>query len=72
MSGTGINDLVNEHSGEIILGIGQVQIMEVSTDMNGTLFFINENRIGNPSGIHDGLYESSFEFFDLRFDGRGL
>ena len=40
MSGIGINDLVNEWSGEIVLGTCQVQIMKVSTNKNGTLFLL--------------------------------
>ena len=36
-------------------------------------FFINWNRIGNPSGIRDVVYKSFFmQFLDLNFDGRGI
>ena len=60
MSSIGVNDLVNEWSGEIVLGTCQVQVMEVSKDVNGTLFFVDRNMIGNPSGICDGVYETYF------------
>ena len=69
MSGTVINDLVNDRSGKIVLWTWQVQIIKVSIDMNGTLFFINGNRIGNPSGICNGIYKTRFmQFLDLKFD----
>ena len=58
MVGTGINDLVNERSGEVVFGTCQIQVTEVGIDTNGTLFFIDGNRIGNPSGIHDGVYKA--------------
>ena len=62
---TRINDLVNEWSGEVVFGTCQVQVMEVSTNANGTLFF-DGNKIRNPSGIHDGVYETCFtQFLDL-------
>ena len=73
MSSTGIDDLVNEWNVEILLGIGQVQITKVSTNMNGTLFFINKNMIRNPSGICDGVYETYFALFlNLNLYNRSL
>ena len=65
--------MVNEWSGKIILGIGQVQIIAFSIDTNGTLFFINGNNIRNPSGIRDGVYETYFaQFLDLSLYGRSF
>ena len=58
MSGTSVNDLVNERSGEIVLGTCQIEITKVNTDTNGTHFFVNGNGIRNPSGIRDGVYET--------------
>ena len=58
VAGTGINGLVNEQSGEVFFGTCQIQVTEVNTYANGTIFFINGNKIGNLSVIRDGLYET--------------
>ena len=69
MAGTCINDLVNEWSGEFVFWTCQIQVTEVSIDVNGTLFFVDGNMIRNPSGIRDGVYETFFtQFLDLVFD----
>ena len=69
MTGTSVNDLVNKWSGEVSFGTSQIQVMEFSTDVNGTLFSIDRNKIGNPSGICNGVYESFFvQFVDLILD----
>ena len=73
MTSTGINDLVNKQSGKVVFGTSQIQITRFSTNANGTLFFIDGNRIGNPSGIHNGVYETRFvQFLDLIFDNKIL
>ena len=70
ITSTCIYYLVNKLIGEVIFGISQIQIMQFNTNTNGSLFFINGNKIGNPSGIRDGVYETYFtQFFDLNFDG---
>ena len=51
----------------------EFQITKISTNMNGTLFFINRNRIRNPSGIRNGVYETFFtQFLDISFDNGSL
>ena len=60
MAYTGVNDMINERSGKVVFGTSQIQVSEVSTDTNGTLFFIDGKKIGNPSGIRDGVYETCF------------
>ena len=74
MVGTSVNDLVNKQSSwEFVFGTSQIQVSKVSIDTNGTLFFINGNMIGNPSGIHNGVYKSYFmQLLDLSFNDRGL
>ena len=73
MASASIIDLVNEQSGEVVFGTCQVQVTEFSIDMNGTLFFVNGNTIGNPSGIRDGVYETYFtQLRDLGFDNMSL
>ena len=73
MAGTSINDMVDERSWEIVLETCEIEITKISTNMNGTLFFINRNRIRNPSGIRNGVYETCFtQFLDLGFDNMSL
>ena len=73
MADTDINDLVNERSVEVVFGTCQIQVTEFSTDRNGTLFFVDRNRIRNPSSIHDGVYETCCgQFLDLGFDHSSL
>ena len=73
MSSVGVNDLVNEWSREVVFGTCQIQVMKISTNMDGTLFFIHGRRIRNPSGIHDGVYETCFmQFLDFDFDNMSL
>ena len=45
MSGAGINDLINEGCLEVVFGTHPIQIMEFYANVDGTLFFIHENRI---------------------------
>ena len=73
MVGTRINDLVNKWSGEVVFGTFQIQVVEISTYMDGTLFFINGNMIRNPSGICNGLHETCCaQFLNLDFDRRSF
>ena len=58
MFGTHINGLVNKQSWEVVLGTVQIQVAEVFEDVDGALFFIYGNRVGNPSGIGNGVNES--------------
>ena len=70
---THINDLVNEQSGEDVFGTCQIQVTEVSTNMNGTLFFVDGKDIGNPSGIRSGLDETCFmQVLNLDFNSESL
>ena len=70
--GTCINDLVSEHSVEFLFGTCQIEVTEVSTGMNGTSFF-DRNKIINPSGLCNWVYETRFtHFFNLEFDGTSL
>ena len=73
MVSTYINVLVNERSGEVVFGTCQIQVPKVSTDTNGTLFFVNWNRNGKPNGIRNGLDETFFtQFLNLNFDSESL
>ena len=73
MSSSSVNDLVNTQSGEVVFGTCQIQVAKISTYADGTLFFINENRILNPSGIRDGVYETYYaQFLNFGFDRSGL
>ena len=53
-----INDLVNKRSWEVVLGTCQIQIVEVCIYVNGALFLIRGNRVGNPNGIRNGVNEA--------------
>ena len=59
MSGACIDDLVNERCGEVVFGTCPIEVVEVSANMNGTLFFIHGNRIRNPSCVCNGINEAS-------------
>ena len=51
MSGTCIDNLIDEGCWEVVFGTCSIEIMEVCENMDGTLFFIHENMIRNPSGV---------------------
>ena len=73
VASTRINDLVNEWSGKVVFGKFQIQVTKFSTDVNGTLFFVDRNRVRNPSVICNGIYETFFtHFLNLRFKGGSL
>ena len=58
MSGACIDDLIDEECWEVSFGTRPIQIIELYTNMDGTLFFIHRNRIRNPSGVRNGLNEA--------------
>lgn len=60
-SNTVVIDLVNEPCWVIFLWKNFVQIMEVSTHANGSMFLIYWNGIGYPFGKWDGVDEASSE-----------
>ena len=69
MPRTLIDDLVNEWFREVFFGSSFVQVAKVSADMNGALFFENRNRIGHPSGVFNGIDNTSLlELIDFSFD----
>ena len=41
------------------LSLGPIEVMEVCANANGTLFFIHRNRIGNLSGVCNGINEAN-------------
>jgi hypothetical protein len=52
-----IDNLVNERVWEVVFGTTMIAIMKFSADVNSALFFVNGDRVGDPYGIHDGLYQ---------------
>ena len=57
MFGACIDDLVDEWCGEVIFGTCPIEIVKFHANVNGTLFFIHENRIRNPTGVRNGVDE---------------
>ena len=75
MSGTGIDNLIDEGCWEVVFGTCPIAVRKVYANANGMLFFIHRNRIGNPSGVCNGVNEAGCAqllYFDLddRFFGR--
>ena len=65
-----IYDLVNKWCGEVVFGTSFVQIAKVGTNTNGALLFEDGNWVGHPSGIFNGLNETSLpELVYFSFDG---
>ena len=58
MSGTCIDDLIDEGCGEVVFGTCPVEITEICANANGALFFIHGNRIRNPSCVCNGINEA--------------
>ena len=54
-----IDYLIDEGCWEVVFGTHPFEVMEVCTNMNGTLFLIHWNSIRNPSGVGDGVDEAS-------------
>ena len=58
MSSACIDHMIDEGCWEVIFGTHPIHIMEVCAHADGTLFFIHENRIRNPSCACNGINES--------------
>jgi hypothetical protein len=58
-----IDYMVNKWCGEIIFWTGFVQIMEVRTYTNCTLFFVNWHGVSHPLGQMDGVDKTCLEQF---------
>jgi hypothetical protein len=48
VSGTVIDNLVDERGWKVVLGTRMVQITKVNADTNSALFFVNRDGVGNP------------------------
>ena len=57
MSGACMDDLVDERCGEVVFQTCPIEIAEVCANTNGTLFFINGNKIRNPCCVRNGIDE---------------
>ena len=69
MPHTLVNDLVNEWCGEVVFGTSLVQVVKVRADMDGALFLENGNWVGDPSGVFNGVNETSLlELIDFGLD----
>jgi hypothetical protein len=53
-----IDNLVDERCGEVVFGKIMVEIVKFSTNANSALFFVNEDRVGDPWRVCNGVYES--------------
>ena len=58
-SSTIVENLIYEQRRIIVFGTSGIQITIVNTKSNGALFFIDENRIGNPFHQRNGIDETS-------------
>ena len=65
MSGTCIDDLVDERCGEVVFRTCPIEITEVYANANSTLFFIDGNRIRNPSCVCNGINEVGCAHFSI-------
>ena len=69
MPHTLVNDLVNERCGEVVFGTSLVQVAKVRADTDGALFLKNGNWVGHPSGVFNGVNETSLlKLVDFGFD----
>ena len=69
MPRTLVNDLVNERCGEVVFGTSLVQVAKVHADTDGALFLENGNWVGYPSGVFNGVNETSLlKLVDFGFD----
>jgi hypothetical protein len=48
MAGTVIDNLVDERCREVVFGTSMIEIVKVSADVNGALFFVNRDGVGDP------------------------
>ena len=69
MPRTLVNDLVNEQCGEVVFGTRFFQVTKVRGDMDGALLLENGNWVGHPSGVFNGVNETSLlKLVDFGFD----
>lgn len=69
MIGASVNDLVYEWCRVIVFGKIFVQISEISTNIDGSMFFHEGYRVRNPRCVSDKIDESNFvDFIDFLFD----
>ena len=69
MYGTHVNDFIDEWCWEVVFGTSQIQIAKVHTNVDGALFFVYGDRVGNLSGVCDGIDETDcVQFLDFCFD----
>jgi hypothetical protein len=59
VTSVGIDDLINEGVKEVVFEKSLVEVTEVCENSDGALFFVDENRIGNPRCLCNGVYEAS-------------
>jgi hypothetical protein len=52
-----IDYLVDEGGWEVVFGISMVDVAKVCADMNSSLFFVNEDRVGDPRSVCNGVNE---------------
>ena len=58
MSGTCIDNMIDEGCWEVVFGTCPIEIVEFSANEDGTLFFIHGNRIRNPYCVCNGINEA--------------
>ena len=56
-----IQNLINKWCGEIVLRIGMIQIMEISTYADCSLLLIHQNGVWNPLHQGNGIDETGFQ-----------
>jgi len=67
--GARIDELVDEWCRVILFGTRFVEILEISTNADGALFFHDGYRVRNLRRVSDRIGESNFlEFIDFLFD----
>jgi hypothetical protein len=59
MAGTIIDYLINERGWEVVFGTSVFEIMKVCADVNGSLFFVNQDGVGDPRSVRNGVNETS-------------
>jgi hypothetical protein len=58
-TGIDIDDLIDKGSREVFFGTSLVYVTKVCENSNGTLFFIDMDRIGDLGCVSDRVYEAS-------------
>jgi hypothetical protein len=73
VTGTVIDDLIDERCWKVVFGTCVIKIAKVSANANGALFFVDRYRVGNPQSVSDGVNElGRAQFVDFGFDSRGF